>query len=296
MAFVIVTDSASDFGTTKENEKYHMHIIPTPVTIDGKDYFDGKDLFPDEFYKLQEEEHDIKTYHVSQYMFHENFEPYAKRGDEVLYLCFSTGIAGTYNAARLAYEELQEEYPGFKMTIIDTKCASLGFGLIAYYLLQMQENGAPNDVLIEAASYFSEHMKHIIAVKTLEYLHKGGRMSKTAAVAGTMLDIKPIIRVNEEGALEATEKVRGWKKALKREIEILKEEGADLDHSMIAICHGQIPEDVELSIGWIREQFPNVKILQGRIGCAIGAHTGPGIVGIVFQDAHCEKYDKYLNL
>ena len=119
MAFKIITDSASDLP--KEIiEKYQLHVIPTPVTINGTDYFDGKTIFPEQFYKIQAEGADIKTYHINQYMFHENFEPYAKAGDEVLYLCFSTGIAGTFNAANLAKEELQEEYLVSKITIIDT--------------------------------------------------------------------------------------------------------------------------------------------------------------------------------
>ena len=105
-------------------------MIPTPVTIDGTDYFDGKTIFPEDFYRIQAQGTDIKTYHINQYMFRENFEPYAKAGDEVLYMCFSTGIAGTFNAANLAKEELLEEYPDFDLTIIDTKCASLGLSLI----------------------------------------------------------------------------------------------------------------------------------------------------------------------
>ena len=149
MAFKIITDSASDLP--KEIiEKYQLHVIPTPVTINGTDYFDGKTIFPEQFYKIQAEGADIKTYHINQYMFHENFEPYAKAGDEVLYLCFSTGIAGTFNAANLAKEELQEEYPDFKITIIDTKCASMGFGLAVEKVLRMQANGAPKELIIEA--------------------------------------------------------------------------------------------------------------------------------------------------
>ena len=161
MAFKIITDSATDLP--KEIvEKYKLHVIPTPVTIDGTDYFDGKTIFPEDFYRIQAQGTDIKTYHINQYMFRENFEPYAKAGDEVLYMCFSTGIAGTFNAANLAKEELLEEYPEFDLTIIDTKCASLGFGLAVEKILRMQANGAPKDLIIEAAQFFCEHMEHIV--------------------------------------------------------------------------------------------------------------------------------------
>ena len=110
MAFCIITDSASDVPESIIKE-YELYVMPTPVTIEGKDYFDGETIFPDEFYKIQASGRDIKTYHINQYMFHEHFLPFAQRGDEVLYLCFSTGIAGTFNAAKLAYEEVLEEYP-----------------------------------------------------------------------------------------------------------------------------------------------------------------------------------------
>lgn len=173
MAFKIITDSATDLPR-ELIEEYGIHVIPTPVTINGTDYFDGKTIFPEEFYKIQAEGADIKTYHINEYMFRQNFEPYAKAGDEVLYLCFSTGIAGTFNAANLAKEDLLEEYPDFKITILDSKCASMGFGLVVLKLLKMQKNGAPKDLIIEAAQYFFDHMEHIVTVETLDYLYKGG--------------------------------------------------------------------------------------------------------------------------
>ncbi len=119
MGFCIITDSASDVPDSVIKE-YSLYVMPTPVTIEGKDYFDGDTIFPDQFYEIQASGREIKTYHINQYMFYEHFLPFAKRGDEVLYLCFSTGIAGTFNAAKLAYEQVLEEYPDFKVTIIDT--------------------------------------------------------------------------------------------------------------------------------------------------------------------------------
>ena len=168
MAFKIITDSASDLPR-ELIDKYQIHVIPTPVTINGTDYFDGKTIFPEEFYKIQAEGADIKTYHINQYMFYENFKPYAEAGDEVLYLCFSTGIAGTFNAANLAKEQLLEEYPDFQITIIDTKCASMGFGLVVYKCLRMQENGAPKDLIIEAAQYFSAACRAFIKQRGIPF-------------------------------------------------------------------------------------------------------------------------------
>lgn len=293
MAFKIITDSATDLP--KEIiDKYQLHVIPTPVTIDGTDYFDGKTIFPEKFYRIQADGADIKTYHINQYMFRENFEPYAKAGDEVLYLCFSTGIAGTFNAANLAKEELLEEYPDFKLTILDTKCASLGFGLVVEKVLRMQANGAPKELILEAARYFCDHMEHIVTVETLEYLYKGGRLSRTSAVLGGVLDVKPIIEVNDEGALVAFEKVRGRHKSLKRCVELVGERGVELDKQIIGVVHGNDPKTCEQVCEVLMEKYHCRGIIKSWVGCAIGAHTGPGIIGIVFLSASEEKYAEYL--
>lgn len=293
MAFCIITDSASDIPESIIKE-YDLHVMPTPVTIEGKDYFDGETIFPDQFYEIQASGKEIKTYHINQYMFHEHFVPFAQRGDEVLYICFSTGIAGTYNAAKLAYEEVLEDYPDFQLTIIDSKCASVGYGLVVEHLLRMQRNGAPKDLLIEAAHFFCEHMEHAVTVVELDYLFKGGRLSRTSFLAGTVLDIKPIIIVDDNGSLKAVEKVRGWKKAQKRILDMVGEKGKNLEDQVIGVCYGMDREAYEYLLKELHERYRVRGILEGRVGCAIGAHTGPGILGIVFLNDTREEYEKYL--
>ena len=293
MAFCIITDSASDIPESIIKE-YDLHVMPTPVTIEGKDYFDGETIFPDQFYEIQASGKEIKTYHINQYMFHEHFVPFAQRGDEVLYICFSTGIAGTYNAAKLAYEEVLEDYPDFQLTIIDSKCASVGYGLVVEHLLRMQRNGAPKDLLIEAAHFFCEHMEHAVTVVELDYLFKGGRLSRTSFLAGTVLDIKPIIIVDDNGSLKAVEKVRGWKKAQKRILDMVGEKGKNLEDQVIGVCSGMDREAYEYLIQELCERYHVKGILEARVGCAIGAHTGPGILGIVFLNDTREEYEKYL--
>jgi len=294
MAFCIITDSASDIPKSVIAE-YGLHVIPTPVTLDGEDFFDGDTIQPDEFYKIQKEnKKDIKTYHISQFMFYEHFKPFAQRGDEVLYICFSTGIAGTFQAANLAKQDLCEEYPDFKITIIDSKCASLGFGLVVYKLLRMQKNGAPRELLIEAAEHFCKHMEHVVTVNTLEYLARGGRLSKTSAAVGGVLDIKPIIIVNENGALESVEKVRGVKRSIKRCLEMVQEKGDALDKQIVGVVYGADKEDIRPIMDSLQEEIGVKEILVGQVGCAIGAHTGPGIVAIVFENAYEEKYEQYV--
>lgn len=293
MAFYIVTDSASDLPKDIIKE-FNADVIPTPVTIDDVDYFDGDTIEPDQFYKLQAEGHDIKTYHISQLMFEEHFEKYAKNNDEVLYICFSTGIAGTFNAARLAIAELKETYPDFQITVIDSKCASLGYGMVVTKLLKMQKNGAPKELIIEAANYFCEHMVHVFTVSTLEYLYKGGRISRTSAVMGGALDIKPVIIVDEVGSLKAIEKVRGWKKVQRRIVDMVGEKSDCLDKQMIGIVYGSDEAEFEVVKKLVEEKYNIGGVLKGQIGCAIGAHTGAGIVGIIFQSEVDEKYEQYV--
>lgn len=293
MAFCIITDSASDVPDSVIKE-YSLYVMPTPVTIEGKDYFDGDTIFPDQFYEIQASGREIKTYHINQYMFYEHFLPFAKRGDEVLYLCFSTGIAGTFNAAKLAYEQVLEEYPDFKVTIIDTKCASVGYGLVTERVLRMQKNGAPKELLIEAANFFCEHMEHAVTVMELEYLFKGGRLSRTSFLAGTVLDIKPIIVVDENGSLKAVEKVRGWKKAQKRILDMVGEKGKNLEQQVVGVCYGMDKGAYEYIKKELVDRYHLKGLLEGRVGCAIGAHTGPGILGIVFLNETRDKYEEYL--
>ena len=292
MALKIITDSASDIPRWIK-EQFHLHVIPTPVVIDEKDFFDGKTIQPEEFYNILRSGKDIKTYHINAQMFYENFEPYAAAGDEVIYICFSTGIAGTYNAAHLAKRELLEKYPDFDLTIIDSKCASLGFGISTYYALLMQKNGASKQEIIDGIEWHCEHSEQVFTVSTLEYLLKGGRLSRTSAIAGGLLDIKPIIHVNDIGALESIEKVRGRQKSLKRLIEIVGERGADLQNQTIGILHGDDAATMEA----VKEQLSKIygcqKMIDNYVGCAIGAHTGPGIIGIIFQN-EVSPYKDYL--
>ena len=291
MALKIVTDSASDTPKWVIDD-YNLHVIPTPVVIDEKDYFDGKTIMPEEFYDILRSGKDVKTYHINSQMFYDNFLPYAINGDEVIYICFSTGIAGTYNAANIAKAELLEQYPDFDLTIIDSKCASIGFGLVTYYALLMQKKGAPKQEIIDGIRWHCDHMEHIFTVNTLEYLLKGGRLSKTSAIAGGLLDIKPILQVNDDGALGAIEKVRGRQKSLKRLIEIVGELGARLAYQRIGIVHGDDAQTMEFVKEQLSRNYGCKAYLENYVGCAIGAHTGPGIIGIIFLN-EASPYEKY---
>ncbi len=293
MAFKIITDSASDLPQWII-DKYDTLVIPTPVVVNGVDHRDRQDIFPREFYDILRGGADVKTYHINAAMFYDAFEPYAKAGDEVLYICFSTGIAGTFGAANLAKSDLLEKYPDFRITIIDSKCASMGFGLTVYKLLRMQANGAPKELIIEAAEYFCGHTEHSITVETLEYLLKGGRISKTSATVGGLLGIKPIIIVDQKGSLVSAEKVRGRKASIDRIIARTGEVGSSLDRQILAVVHGDCPEVAEEIKQRLIDTYHCKEVVIGEIGCAIGAHTGPGIVAVVCNTAVDDRFEAYL--
>lgn len=282
---VIITDSASDLPKEIQ-EEFKLHVIPTPVVIDEKDYLDGATIHTKEFYEiLDDKARDVKTYHINPEMFENAFRPYAEKGESVLYVCFSTGIAGTYNAANIAKENLLEEYPEFDLTIFDSKSASIGFGLLVYKLLCLKKQGADKDELLAAANYYREHIHHVFTVRTLVYLIKGGRLSKVKGTIGETLDMKPILIVDEEGSLQVLRTVRGQKKSIKGLVEYVLEHGVELDRQTIAVCHGEDETALGFARKLIQEKVHPKEELIGTVGCAIGAHTGRGIVGICFLDA-----------
>ena len=290
----IITDSASDLP--KEYiEAHNLHVILTPVVIDETDYFDGKTIQTKEFYNiLDDTKRDVRTYHINPAMFEEAFLPYAQAGDSIIYICFSTGIAGTFNAANIAKTNVLEQYPDFDLTIIDSKSASIGFGLLVSKLVTMLEKGAPKKIIVEAANYFISHMHHVFTVHTLAYLIKGGRLSKFKGTIAETLDMKPILIVDKEGSLQVLKTVRGRKKSMKALIDYAKANGYDLPSQTLAICHGEDEDALQFLLGLADAELkPNDKLIS-TVGCAIGAHTGRGIVGLCFLDASEEEYKEYL--
>jgi len=291
----IITDSASDLPKDYI-EEHHLHVIPTPVVIDDVDYFDGATIQTEEFYKILDDiKRDVKTYHINPAMFTDAFTPYAKAGDTIIYLCFSTGIAGTYNAANVAKNNVLEDYPDFDLTIIDSKCASIGFGLLVSKLITMLEKGASKEEIVEAAHYFISHIRHVFTVQTLAYLIKGGRLTKFKGTIAETLDMKPVLIVDENGALSVIKTVRGRKKSLRFLIDYAQETGFHLEDQDVAICHGEDAEAMDFVKALAEETFHPRSIMVSTVGCAIGAHTGRGLVGFCYFDADNGKFADYFS-
>lgn len=276
----IITDSACDLSP-EITQKYNIDVIPILVYMNDIEYKDGETLNAKELYGNMRDGKIYKTAQVPPQVFTEKFKRYAENGDQCIYIAFSSGLSGTYNSAMMAKHEVIEDYPEFNVDIIDTKCASGGFGLVVYKAALMLQEGKSKDEIVEAVKFYSMNMEHIFTVDDLEYLYKGGRVSRTAAFVGGLLNIKPILDV-EDGKLIPIEKTRGRNKVFKRMIELMKERGVDLSSQTIGITHGDDLEGAMKLKEMMEENFGCTDFVIGMIGCAVGAHSGPGTLAIFF--------------
>ena len=210
----------------------------------------------------------------------EKLEPFLKEGKDILHLGFSSGLSGTYNSMRLAAEELSEEYPERKVIIIDTLCACMGEGLLLYYARKKKEEGMSIEELAKWVEENKLHVCHNVTVDDLNHLQRGGRVSKTAAVLGTMVQIKPVIHVDNNGTLQVIGKERGRKKSINKILNMAVEQAKGWDNEVVMITHGDCIEDAEYLAGRVREKMGVDNILINNIGTVIGSHTGPGVLAI----------------
>ncbi|GAB3789979.1 DegV family protein [Virgibacillus kimchii] len=280
MTVKIIADSACDLSTTHYNE-YDIEMIPLTVHLDDKEYRDAVDIEPKTVYDAMREGKMTKTSQVSPQTFKAVFTSYAKENQSFIYLSFSSELSGTYQTAKMMETEIKEEYPDADFQIIDTKCASIGYGLVVLHAAKLAKKGASLEEIAASGTKHAQHMEHIFTVDDLEYLKRGGRVSKTAAFVGSLLKIKPLLHV-EDGKLIPLEKIRGSKKVLSRMLEVMEERGTDFSNQTIGISHGDDLGRAEQLADMIREKFGADDILIEMVGSVIGAHSGPGTIALFF--------------
>lgn len=277
--YVITVNSTVDLPKEWLEER-QVPVIPLHYTIDGQTYRDMTGLTAKEFFaKLREGKMSV-TSQVNPEEAREALEPFLKEGKDILHLGFSSGLSGTYNSMRIAGEELKEEYPEATIIVIDTLCACLGEGLLLYKALQQKEAGK---TIHETAKWVEEnklHICHNVTVDDLYHLHRGGRISKATAVVGTMVKIKPIIHMDNEGKLQVIGKERGRKKSLNRIVDMSVEQARGWENDMVMITHGDCLEDAQYVASLVREKMRVEHVLINNIGTVIGSHTGPGVVAV----------------
>lgn len=281
MGVKIITDSAADLPV-ELLQAYDIDLIPLRVYDEAEtEYLDGVTLESVTLLQKMREGAVYRTSLPSLETFQEKFVSYAKEGNPCIYLAFSSELSGTYQSSVLIKEEVKETYADLDLEIIDTKCASLGQGLVVLEAAKMAKDGASKEDILKRVDFLMNHMEHIFTVADLQYLVRGGRLSKVAGFIGGLLNIKPILNV-EEGKLVPLEKVRGKKKVLSRIVDIMEERGKELKGQTIGMTHGDDLETAEALKVLITERFGCEVFIVNTIGAAIGAHTGPGVITLFF--------------
>ena len=281
--YVITTDNNSDLP--EEYLKDHgVGCMYLSYSMDGKNYTHGNFLPEHEFYEAMRNGSMPTTAQVNPENAKALLEPYLKEGKDILHIAFSSGLSGTYNSSRIAAEELMEEYPDRKIIVVDSLSASLGQGLLVWLAQQKKELGQTLEDVADWVEKNKLKMVHLFTVDDLNHLYRGGRVSRTTAIVGSMLNIKPVLHVDNEGKLTAIGKVRGRKKALQELVKLMDEKigsfGADCD--TIFISHGDCEQDAQYVAAKVKEKYNIKNIIINQVGATIGAHSGPGTMALFF--------------
>lgn len=274
----VFTDSCSDLPD-KILKEYNIKMIPTPVHFGAKDYLDRENLSPTEFYNKLESEEDVpKTSQITPGIFVEEFKKALNDGYKVLSINFSSKLSGIFNSAVMAKEIIGSE----DIYIIDSKSASVGFGLSVLKAARLLLEGRDLKEVIDSTIDNCSRMEHIFAVGSLEMLKRGGRISKTTAFVGNVLNIKPILHF-QDGEILPLNKVRGKRRMFEYLVEIMDDRGYNIEEQeIIGINHSANPEMAEKLKNMIQERYGNKNFLISEIGAAIGSHVGKNTVSVFF--------------
>ena len=280
MTVQIIADSACDLPLTYLNE-HQVDVLPLKVLLNDKEYDDLFDITYDQIYNEMRQGSVPKTAQASPFRMKEIFTKYAQEGKSAVYAAFSSGLSGTFQTAYSVRDEVKEDYPNADIEVIDTKCASLGYGLVVRKAIELSEQGKSKQEIVAEVENYSKQVKHLFTVENLEYLARGGRISKASAWIGGMLQVKPLLHV-ENGELVPLEKVRGKDRWKKRMIHWMQEIGGDWENQTVAISHGDTEETAEEMKALIQSELGVHNFVIYPIGATIGAHAGPGTIAIFF--------------
>lgn len=286
MQFEIVTDSSCNLSDSMIRD-FGLHILPLTFMSDGKQYQSytaGRDSDLKSFFKMMR---DGKVFTTSLPNLQDSstlLKGLLEDGKDILYIGFSSGLSGTYQATAILLDELKESYPDRKIYHIDTKAAAMGEGLIVYKAAKMAQAGATIEEVRDWVKENSPNVAHWFTVDDLMFLFRGGRVSRTSAWAGTLLNIKPVLHVDDEGKLIPMEKVRGRKKSIQALVDHMEESALKpVADQEVFISHGDCQEDVDYLVELIKDRFGCTKFEVNILDPVIGAHAGPGTVALFFM-------------
>jgi len=283
--YVLITDATIDLPLNIV-EQLDIEVIPMNFEINGKTYHhypDEREMPIKEFYSMLENGTMPTTAQVTPFVYEEVFKKFLEQGLDILCIVFSSGLSGTYQSASIAKEEMLEKYPDRKIFCIDSKCASVGEGILVYHAAKKRLEGMELEELSNWVEESKYNVRHWFTVEDLYHLNRGGRVSSLEAFVGTALKIKPVLSVDEDGKLVVVSKVRGTKKALIYMLEKLTEEGANIKEQTVFVGHGDNIESAEKLKSILLEDNLVKDAIITNIGPIIGSHTGPGMVALVFM-------------
>lgn len=281
MNYRIVTDTCCDFPQEMYKE-LDLAVVSLTVTYNGTDYNTYTEQWLKEMFDGLRKGADAKTCAVNPEGWRSVIEPELKQGKDVLVMAFSSGLSTTYQSAVIAAEELKEEYPERTINVVDTLCASLGQGLLVYYACQKRDEGLSLQELTQWVEDNKLHLCHWVTVDDLMYLKRGGRVSATTALMGSMLQIKPIIHVDDAGKLINVGKARGRKASLDTVVKKMVETQIPGANDTVFICHGDCLEDAQYVEKVLKEQHGVKNVFIYYVGAVIGSHSGPGTLALFF--------------
>ena len=282
--YIITTDTTTDLPEDYI-KKHDLGIMSLTYTLEGTTYSKENPLDVRLFYEKMRNGSMPTTSQVNPENAKNIFLPYLKDGYDILHIAFSSGLSGSYNSTRIAAEELSEEFPDRKITIIDSLAASLGEGLLVHKAVMLKEQGADLDTVADWVEQNKLHIVHNFTVDDLFHLHRGGRVSKATAILGTMINVKPILHVDDEGHLIALSKVRGRKKSLQALVDSMeKQMGAyRSQNDIVFISHGDSLADAQYVADLVKQRFGIESFLINYVGPTIGAHSGPGTIALFYM-------------
>lgn len=279
--FIIITDSSADLPKSVACDM-GVTVIPLEVNIDGIGCKYNDEIDIKEFYAWLRDKKGAKTSAINLDRFTEVFEGFVKEGKDVIYIGFSSGLSATFMAAKNAAEELSEKYPDRKIIAVDSLCASLGQGLLVKHAVDKKNAGASIEEVAQFVEENRLNLCHWFTVEDLFFLKRGGRVSAATAVMGTVLQIKPVMHVDDAGKLINVEKARGRAASINSLFAKMKETAIDPEKQTIYISHGDCYDDAKKLADMITAEFGITDILISEVGPVIGAHSGPGTLALFF--------------
>ena len=282
--FVLATDSSCDLPQELV-EKFELTVVPLTVTVSGKtytNYLDGREIGFKEFYDHSRAKEEITTSCPSLDAFEKAFTEILESGRDILYIGFSSALSATTQNARITAEELGEKYPDAKIIVVDSLAASMGQGLLIKYVYEEKQTGKSIEAVAAYAEKIKLHICHWFTVNDLMHLKRGGRISATTAIAGTALNVKPVMHTDNEGRLTNVGKARGRKASLNALMEKMKETAINPKEQTIYISHGDCEDEVKDFAKLIKKEVGFKEVVINYVGPVIGGHTGPGVVALFF--------------